>query len=396
MKAVILAGGKSTRTEPLTITKPKPMLKIANKTIIEHNLEQLKGLVNEAVIIIGFMGNKIKKHLGKKHNNIKIRYVKQKQQLGTANALSVSKRYAGERFIVMYGDDVYDKEDIKKCLKHKNKNIILIGKVKNPKDFGVCDIKNRKLKKIKEKQKRPRSNKVNTGLYVLNKDIFEEIKNIKKSKRGEYELTDAINLLAKKQKILCVTAKSWIPVPYSWSLLEANEFLLKKIKTKIQGKLEKNATIKGQAVIGKNTIVKGGAYIEGPVIIGKSCIIGPNCYIRLYTSVGNNCKIGNGVEVKNSIVMDNTKIPHLSYVGDSVIGENVNLGARTIIANLRHDKQTIKTPVKGKMIDSGRKKLGAIIADNVKTGIGTVIYPGRKIWPNKTTLPGEIVKKDIT
>jgi UDP-N-acetylglucosamine diphosphorylase / glucose-1-phosphate thymidylyltransferase / UDP-N-acetylgalactosamine diphosphorylase / glucosamine-1-phosphate N-acetyltransferase / galactosamine-1-phosphate N-acetyltransferase len=95
-------------------------------------------------------------------------------------------------------------------------------------------------------------------------------------------------------------------------------------------------------------------------------------------------------------VMDNTSIGHLSYVGDSVIGENVNLGAGFIVANLRHDNADVKSTVKGKLISSKRRKLGTIIADNVKTGIRTTIYPGRKIWPGKTTLPGEIVKKDIT
>ncbi len=394
MKAVILAGGKSTRTWPLTLTRPKPLLKVANKTIIEHNLEQLAGLVDEAIIVIGFMGDKIKNLLGDKYKNIKITYVEQKEQLGTGHALSVVEKNVGERFILMYGDDVYDNEDIKKCTNHDN--AMLVGKVKNPEYFGVCDIKNGFLMRIEEKQKKPKSDLVNAGFYVLDKNIFDEIKKIKKSERGEYELTDAINVLAEKQKMFCEIAESWVPVPYPWSLLEANEMLLKKIKTKIEGKVEKNATIKGGVVIGKNTIIKSGAYIEGPVVIGENCTIGPNCYIRPCTSIGNNCKIGNGVEVKNSIVMDNTKIPHLSYVGDSVIGENVNLGAGTITANLRHDKGVIPSPVKGEMIASGMEKLGAIIADNVKTGIGTMIYPGRKIWPDKSTLPGEIIKKDVT
>src|SRR3989338_3290353 len=122
----------------------------------------------------------------------------------------------------------------------------------------------------------------------------------------------------------------------------------------------------------------------------------PNCYIRAFSSIGNNCRIGNAVEVKNSIVMDNTHIGHLSYVGDSVIGENVNLGAGFIVANLRHDNETVKSVVKEELISTGRRKFGTIIAENVKTGIRTSVYHGRKIWPNKTTLPGEIVKRDIT
>jgi bifunctional UDP-N-acetylglucosamine pyrophosphorylase/glucosamine-1-phosphate N-acetyltransferase len=130
-------------------------------------------------------------------------------------------------------------------------------------------------------------------------------------------------------------------------------------------------------------------------MIGENCTIGPNCFIRSCTTIGNDSKVGNAVEIKNSIIGDNTSIGHLSYVGDSVIGDYVNLGAGTITANLRHDDKNISSPVKGDMVDSGRRKLGAIIGDNVHTGINTSIYPGRKIWPEKTTLPGEIVSKDV-
>ena len=111
--------------------------------------------------------------------------------------------------------------------------------------------------------------------------------------------------------------------------------------------------------------------------------------------IEDNCSIGAGVEIKNSIIGTNTNINHLSYVGDSIIGSNVNLGAGTIIANLRHDGETVKSLVKDVLIDTKRKKLGAIVGDSVKTGVSTVIYPGRKIWPNKTTHPQEKVEKDL-
>jgi bifunctional UDP-N-acetylglucosamine pyrophosphorylase/glucosamine-1-phosphate N-acetyltransferase len=101
------------------------------------------------------------------------------------------------------------------------------------------------------------------------------------------------------------------------------------------------------------------------------------------------------VEVKNSILMDRAATPHLSYVGDSVIGERSNLGAGTITANVRHDGKNVMSAVKGAQVDSGRRKLGAIIGDDVHTGINTSIYPGRKLWPNTSTYPGEVVRRDI-
>jgi len=151
--------------------------------------------------------------------------------------------------------------------------------------------------------------------------------------------------------------------------------------------VEENVVIKGKVSIGKGTVVRSGAYIVGPVIIGQDCDIGPNCFIRPSTSIGNNCHIGNAVEVKNSIVMNGSKIPHHNYVGDSVIGEKCNLGAGTMIANLRLDKGDITVA----NIDTRRRKLGAIIGDGVETGINTTINVGSVIGSNTFIGPGAIV-----
>jgi len=186
-----------------------------------------------------------------------------------------------------------------------------------------------------------------------------------------------------------------LTLTYPWDLLEANELLLSSISKDIQGDVEDGATIKGEVIIGKGTLVRSGSYIEGPVYIGSDCEIGPNCYIRAKTSIGNNCHVGNAVEIKNCILGNNTNVAHLSYVGDSVLGDHVNFGASTITANLRHDEATIKSPVNGEMIDTKRVKFGVIVGDQVHTGIHTSLYPGRKIWPGKSTMPNEVVTKDI-
>jgi bifunctional UDP-N-acetylglucosamine pyrophosphorylase/glucosamine-1-phosphate N-acetyltransferase len=133
----------------------------------------------------------------------------------------------------------------------------------------------------------------------------------------------------------------------------------------------------------------------GPAIIGKDCTIGPNAYIRPSTSIGDGCKVGNSVEVKNSIIMDGTKVPHLSYVGDSVIGERCNLGAGTKIANLRLDEKEVMVVVNGKKTGSGRRKLGAIIGDDVKTGINATIDVGTIIGENSFIGMGALAKGTI-
>jgi bifunctional UDP-N-acetylglucosamine pyrophosphorylase/glucosamine-1-phosphate N-acetyltransferase len=235
----------------------------------------------------------------------------------------------------------------------------------------------------------------NTGLLVLDKEVFKL--GISKSSRGEFEVIDYVTGLSDTGKKIDVeeVRDYWLPITYPWNILDATEKLIIGLKGDVHGDIEKGATLKGKVIVGKKTVVRAGSYIEGPVMIGEECQIGPNCFIRPGTVIGNRCRIGNAVEIKNSTIYDGTNISHLSYVGDSVIGENVNLAAGTIVANLRHDHNTIWSPIKGDMVDTGRKKLGAIIADGVHTGINTSIYPGRKIWPGKTTVPGEIVSRDI-
>lgn len=395
MKAVLLAAGKSTRTWPLSASKPKCLLKVANKEIIRHNLQQLRGLVKEAIIVVGFGAEIVKKTVGSKYGDIRITYVNQSNQLGTGHALLQAEKLINDKFIVLMGDDIYAKEDIKRCLKYR---YAVLGQNRpDLQNFGALVVRGSKLTAIVEKPARKIAAFANTACYVLDKEIFAYLKKVKNSKRGEVELTDAVSMLAKKEKVVVETVrKLWAPITFPWSLLEANEKLLKGIYSDIRGTVEKYVTIKGAVVLGRNSVIKSGAYIEGPVVIGEDCVIGPNCFVRGTTSIGNNCKVGNGVELKNSILMDGVRVDHLSYVGDSVLAERAHLGAGTVIANLKHDNAEVRSAVKGKIIGTGRRKLGAILGEHAQTGINTSIYPGRKIAPEKWTLPGEVVKKDIS
>ena len=187
----------------------------------------------------------------------------------------------------------------------------------------------------------------------------------------------------------------WIDIGRPWELLDVNEHFLKDLETDIQGEVEDGVTIHGPVVIGKNTIVRSGCYIMGPVYIGDNCDIGPNSFMRKYTSIGNHVSIGNAVELKNSIIMDNTNVNHLSYVGDSIIGSNCNIAAGSNIANLRFDDENVKIVVKNEKIDSGRRKMGVVFGDGVKTGINSSFNPGVKVGVNSRIGAGAILSKDL-
>lgn len=383
MQAVILAAGKGTRLSPLQT--PKPLLKIANKTILENNLEQLEGIVDEVIIVTGHKKELMNDFINKVKRNFSfpIVIVEQPEQKGTYDALLRAEPLLKEKFLVMNGDDVYFKNDL------PSEGLSILAKeVEDFSRFGILETEGVFLKKISEKPESSASRLANTGLYLLDREVLSV--NVQASARGEFELTDAVNLLAEKKKISVRLSKSWLPIGYPWDLLEANEVFLKKIESKIAGEVEKNAVLKGSVSVGKGTLIKSGAYIEGPVSIGENCVIGPNCFIRASTSIGNNCKIGNAVEIKNSIIGDNVSVGHLSYLGDSLLGNNINIGGGTLAANLRHDEKNILVKINGKMVDTGRRKFGTVIGDGVHTGIHTSIYPGRTL--DRNTLPGEIIE----
>jgi bifunctional UDP-N-acetylglucosamine pyrophosphorylase/glucosamine-1-phosphate N-acetyltransferase len=164
---------------------------------------------------------------------------------------------------------------------------------------------------------------------------------------------------------------------------------------KIEGEVEERATLNGPVSVGKGSTVRNGAYIVGPVIIGEGSDIGPNCYIRPSTYIGDGCKVGNGCEVKNSIVMNGSHVPHLNYLGDSVLGHRCNLGAGTKVANLRLDGANIKVTVKGERVDTGLRKLGVIMGDDVKTGINASFDVGAIIGEGCFIGPGALASGNI-
>ena len=171
MQAVMLLAGEGTRMQPLTYTRPKTLLQIANKSILQHNLEQLKeNGITDVILVVGYMQDYVRKFL-EDVEGFNFQFVVQNEQLGTGHALLQAKdSIKNSRFIVMYGDDLYNHEDIKKII--NNDLCVTAQEVKDPERFGVFTIKNGIMEDLIEKPKNSVSNLANTGLYILNKDIF--------------------------------------------------------------------------------------------------------------------------------------------------------------------------------------------------------------------------------
>ena len=399
MKALVLAAGEGTRMRPLTASTPKPLLLTAGKPFVEHILDALKGAgIRDVYILAGWMEDRIRERFGDgKGLGIDLRYLVQKERRGTAHAIGVASDVMDGDFICINGDITVTTDTIKKLLEahreHRG-NIMTLVEVPDPREFGVVTMGPGNLvQSIDEKPERPPAKTINAGVYIFTPEIFKAIAATPASPRGEYEITDTLRELSADKKVFGIISRApWVDVGRPWDLLRANELLLKDMKPDIKGEVEPWATIKGAVRIGEGTIIRNGSYIQGPVSIGRRCEIGPNCYIRPHTTIGDECKIGAGVELKNSIVMDRTHVPHLNYVGDSVIGQRCNLGAGTVVANLRLDEMAIRCTMKGELVDTGRRKLGVIMGDDVKTGINCTIDVGTVIGESSFLGPGAKVR----
>jgi bifunctional UDP-N-acetylglucosamine pyrophosphorylase/glucosamine-1-phosphate N-acetyltransferase len=308
-------------------------------------------------------------------------------------------------FVLIYGDLLFGSDTVNKVLQSyepgKTSAVVGVVPVDKPENYGIIEFNDKKkVKRIVEKPaagKAP-SNLANAGVYILSQEIFSQIKQTKNSIRGETELTDALTMLASEDKTVLAAELSkddWFDVGRPWDLLDANNWALRRMDFQVLGTIEQGAHLIGPVSVAESARVRSGAYIEGPCFIDEECDIGPNCYIRPGTSLGKNVRVGNACEVKNSIIMERTHVGHLSYVGDSILGEHCNLGAGTVMANYRLDAGSIKMVVKDQLVNTGRRKLGAVLGDNVKTGIKSLFLPGVKVGVNSWVGPNFMVERDL-
>jgi len=389
MKAIILAAGEGKKMLPLTYTRAKAMLPLANKPMLEYLLIELrKAGIEQFLFIVGYYSEGVREYFGSGERwRVRIEYVTQERQLGTADALRRAQGLIDDKFLLSPGDVVVKGEDILKLL---NGDGFVMGLIKAEYIQGeaVVEVQGSRVVQIRAEVKEDASNLVNAGIYLLTPDIFSAILSTPLSPRGEYELPDSLQLLINQgYPIFYEIMSSGLDLSHPWDLLEANERIMAQLRPENVGQIEENVVIKGPVSVGRGTVIRSGSYVIGPVIIGEKCVIGPNCYIRGYTAIGDRCHIGSAVEVKNSIIMPSTRIPHHNYVGDSVIGEDCNLGAGAKIANLRLDKKDVQ--VAG--INTGRQKLGAIIGNGVQTGINVSIDAGCVIGNDSFIGPGATV-----
>ncbi len=402
--AVVFAAGEGKRLRPLTRNRPKAMLPVGGKPLLQHLLEAIHLCgIRRVVLLVGHKKEMVESYFGDGERiGLEIAYAVQEPPLGTADALRKASALVDDDFLLVYGDLWVERGVIEKVLNEwqaSGEMVLSAVRVSDARQYGLVKAdQDGYLLDIEEKPTSPQPGLVNAGIYLLHKEFLRYAGEVPPSPRGEYELTQAICQYVsqgERVKVVEVDAESWVDVGRPWDLLRANELALGKQQPRVEGEVSPSASVEGGVVVEEGAKVLPGTFIQGPVYVGRGCVVGPNAYLRPHTSLCEDVRVGASCEVKNSIVMRGTHIPHLSYVGDSIIGEGCNLGAGTIVANLRLDDASVKVAVDGKRMDSGRRKFGVVIGDYVKTGIGVSFMPGVVVGCNSWIAAHTLVDRDI-
>ncbi|MFC1931567.1 bifunctional sugar-1-phosphate nucleotidylyltransferase/acetyltransferase [Chloroflexota bacterium] len=314
-QAVILAAGEGQRLRPFTVNRPKVMLFIAGKPILQYVIEALaKNGIRDIVLVVGYHKEQVFDYMGSGEKfGIDLTYVTQERQLGTAHALAQAKEVLEDEFLVLPGDNLIEADTIARFVTIKPE-AILVKRVDDPARYGVVATDRGMVKEVIEKPSEAASNVVSTGIYAFTNKILDFVE-------PELNLPDVLNkMIAQGHSITAKeTDGTWLDVIYPWDILNLNDAILCQIQASLGGTVESNVSLKGQVLVGKDTVIRSNSYIAGPVVIGDGCDIGPNVCVLPATSIGNNVVISPFTEIKNSVVGDDVNIGSCCTIQDSVI-----------------------------------------------------------------------------
>ena len=329
MKGIILHGGLGTRLRPLTYSGPKQLIPIANKPVSQHVLEDLisSGIRDITIVLGNIFPELVQEHYGDGSRfGVKITYIYQGYPKGIAHAIGLCKEFVGnDKFVVYLGDNMLQhgiKEYVSEFLNSDYDAMILLKEVEDPTRFGIAEFdKDRKLIRLVEKPKVPPSKYALVGVYFLTPIIFKAIEGLKPSWRGEFEITDALQMLIDDgYKVGYRFVKGWwLDTGKKDDIIYANMLVLdERAKRGIKGEIL-NSKMEGRVSIGEGTKVVN-SVIRGPTIIGRNCLI-ESSFIGPYTSIGDGSRILNS-SLENCVILENAFIKDVSRLEDSLIGRN--------------------------------------------------------------------------
>ena len=383
-----MAAGEGRRCRPLTQTRSKVMLPVGNRPFMEHVISALADNgIRDLYIVVGYQKERVMDYFEDGLDfGVKITYLEQNELLGTAHALRKAESYVNEEFLVVNGDNLIDARAVKELISARGENVILAALRRHSGDYGVLMVEQERVKAIIEKPGRPCSGILNTGAYKFSPAIFEDLRHTPISKRGSYELTETISqMIADEKEIVPQICKGiWADAIFAWDLLNANSLALGMKDTIISGEVEEGAWIKGPVEVGEGSIIRSGSYLVGPICIGEDCDIGPGATILPSTSIGNSARIGSHSEIRNSIIMNDTRIGSGTIISDSVIGASCTLGDQLVI-----ETGPCVVEVEEAFL---RAEFGTIFADDVTAGSRVLVRPGTVVGTGARIASGASIR----
>ncbi len=334
MKGLILSGGKGSRLYPLTYTRAKQLVPVANKPVLFRVIETLREAgISEVGIVIGHTGPEIREAVGLgRRFGVKVSYIEQEEPLGLAHAVKISRDFLGDdRFVMFLGDNVIEGGIGKLIGEFREKDYnaqVVLTPVENPEAYGVAELSDdaeRRIVHLVEKPRNPPSNLALVGIYMFDKTIHEAVNAIQPSWRGELEITDAIQWLidAGYEVHPHIHRGWWIDTGKQRDMLAANAKVLEELQPRIEGYVDRDSEVDERVTVQEGAEIIN-SVVRGPAIIGRNTRL-VNAYVGPFTSIYHDCLIENS-EIEQSIVLENSKIVDITHrIADSLIGRNVEV-----------------------------------------------------------------------
>ena len=383
MKALVLTGGLGRKFVPFSATRPKALTVVGGDFLLRRTLTQLREVgITDITIVVGPTGQKIKSTIAEGSElGVRLRYIDQGAQHGIGHALARARDCfaPGENFLLLYGDIVTAANPVPQILQAFNSFKGPVASVCLPGPptgrYGNVYLSGMRITKLIEKPSSENlGNYVLAGIFILPSEVFSFLDKHSANMEGVFgELINGPGLGAS------IWEEGWIDVERPWDILAANQMLMDswtESRISKDATIEGNISLSGPVCIEAGSVIRSGAVLAGPCYIGPDCYIGNNVLIRKYASVGACSTIGYGVELKNCVLFRHSDIGRLSFVGDSVIGENVDIGSGAMTINENLDRSPVDVKIDDEVITTGFSKLGAFIGDDVKIGAGNTIAAG--------------------
>jgi len=373
MKAVILAAGEGKRLEPLTNRRPKPMLPVGNRPVLEHVVEAVADAgVEDVVLVVGYKRDRIQTYFGDGDDwGVNIEYAVQSKQLGTGHALLQAADHLNDTFVVLNGDRVISPALVSEVMERTETGdtpVVSVTRVENARNYGVVELDGQRVTAIHEKPDahRSQSDLINAGVYGFDSSVLAAIRDTETEPSGELALTATLDEVAREDGLAAVRyGDYWLDISYLWDLLSVNEVVVSRLTDGA----------------GFEPSTSDGAVLADSVAVDEDVRVGENATIHPRVSLGENVTVGPNAVVSNAVVLPDATIEAGAVVRDCIVGENARVGPNSTVVG-GNARVVVEDEVHRDV------RLGGVVGDNSVLGGGVVVDPGTVVGDHVTVESG--------